>query len=221
MIRSVVLPLAFIWMTASVALAASRTGTVLVRSSTTGALVIIDDREVGQVPMQLPLALRAGVHTIKVTRPGFSDYLDTFNIKPRQDLVLEIDLLPVTAVLQIRGGPPRRAGGGRGQQLGPLPFEGEVEPGKKLVELRAQGYATQKEEMNLEAGTVYPLNWQLVPLPDELPEVTGPRPWYGHWWVWAGAAAVAAGGVTAVILLNRGEDQPADPPYLLRLRPME
>ena len=61
------------------------------------------------------------------------------------------------------------------------------------------------------AGAVYPVN---VPLVEAM--VIAPvedTPWYGHWWVWAGAAVVV-GGVTLAVL-NQDADAPPDPPYIV------
>ena len=90
-----------------------------------------------------------------------------------------------------------------------MPFDGEVTPGEHMLEVRAPGHSTFKESLTVVAGETYPFDVQLVPLAVGAGEVA-PTPWYGHWWVWAGAAAVVAGGVTAGLLLsrNQAEDTP-------------
>lgn len=196
--------------------APARNGTVLVQSSTTGAQVWVDGQLVGEVPMALPLALRSGRHTIKVTLAGHADYLDTFNIASGKDKVLEIDLLAVAGVLRARAQPADATVVVDGRALGAVPYEGELEPGRRVVELRAPGYAVHRVELAVDAGQVYPVDATLVPLPP--PEEVGPTPWYGHWWVWAGAAAVVATGVT-VALVAGGDDLPADPPYIVTIEP--
>lgn len=193
-----------------------RTATVIVRSTTTGAQIYIDGDHLGEVPMKLPMALRAGQHTVKVTLMGYADYLDTFTIKPGRDTVLEVDLLPVAGVLRVDGDPRGAWLIVDGRAVGQLPYEGELEPGPRVIEVRADGYAGQKRRLAVEAGQTYPLDVALTPLPP--PEAAAPTPWYGHWWVWAGAAVVVAGGLTAILLID-GDDPPAAPDFALSIEP--
>lgn len=181
----------------------SRASTVLVRSTTEGARIYIDDEGVGQVPQTLPLALPPGTHTIKVTKPGFSNYLDTFQLKRGQELVLEIDLLALAGVLQVNASVPGALVAVDQRQIGTVPFEGEIPPGKRVLEVRAQGHSSFRKELDVVAGESYRFDAQLIALPPG--EEPGETPWYGHWWVWAGAAAVVAGGVTAALLLSENE----------------
>ena len=195
---------------------AARAGTVVVRSSSTGAEVWIDGQHVGDVPMALPLALRPGPHTIKVSLAGHADFLDSFSVKSGKDRVLEIDLLPVAGVLRASARPPEAIVVVDGRQVGSVPYQGELEPGKRVVELRAAGHGAQRSDLEVEAGQVYAIDATLIPLP--APEAMGPTPWYGEWWVWAGAAAVVAAGVTVALVVS-GDDAPPDPPYIITLEP--
>lgn len=193
----------------------TRSGTVIVQSSTVGADIFIDGQPVAKVPMKLPMALRAGKHTIKVSRQGYADYLDTFRIRSGRDVRLEIDLLPVSGVLRVAARPPADVVVD-GRRVGETPYLGEVEPGSRVVEVRAPDHAVHRETLQVAAGELYPLEVQLVPLPPQVP--AAPTPWYGHWWVWAGAAAVA-GGVTAAIVMSQPDGPPADPDHILNLEP--
>lgn len=191
----------------------SRTGTVLVRSATTGASIYIDQQLIGEVPMAVPLALRSGRHTIKVSHPGYADFLDTFEIKAGRDEVLEIDLVAVAGVLQVDGGPAGATVIVDGRQVGEVPYRGELKPGERLVELRAPGHSADRRKMQVTAGETYQLSVALVPLPP--PPVPEPTPWYGRWWVWAGAAAVVAAGVTTALVLSDGDAPPRDPAHIV------
>ncbi len=193
-----------------------RTGTVVVQSTTLGAEVHIDGQQVATIPMEFPLALRAGKHTIKVSRLGYADYLDTFRTRAGKDTVLEIDLLPVSGVLKVAARPPGVVVVD-GRQIGESPFLGEIEPGERRVEVRAAGHSVHRQTLQVEAGQQYPLEVQLVPLPPERP--AEPTPWYGHWWVWAGAAAVVAGVVTVAAVAASGDDPPPEPDHLLTIEP--
>lgn len=194
----------------------ARTGTVIVRSATVGADVFIDGQVVGTIPMKFPMALRAGKHTIKVSRRGYADYLDTFRIRPGRDVVLEIDLLAVSGVLRVAARPAAEVVVD-GRRVGQTPYVGELEPGSRVVEVRAPDYSVHREQIVVDAGEAYSLEVQLVPLPVTVPPA--PTPWYGHWWVWAGAAVVVAGGVTAALTLSDTDGPPPDPDHILTIDP--
>jgi hypothetical protein len=187
----------------------SRASTVFVRSTTPGARIFIDGESVGTTPQKLPVALAPGAHTIKVSKPGHSDYLDTFQLKRGQDLVLEIDLLALAGILQVNATAPEAIVAIDQRQLGTVPFEGEITPGAHVLEVRAPGHTTFRQDLSVIAGELYAYDVQLVALAPGAMGGDADTPWYGHWWVWAGAAAVVAGGVTAGLLLSRSEPEAA------------
>ena len=198
----------------------TRTSTVVVTSTTTGAKLFIDGHEVGEVPMRMPLALRSGLHTVKVSRPGYADYIDSFEIDPGEDLVLEIDLLATAGVLRVNASVFDAHVFADGQPLGPVPYDGELEPGSRTIQVRAPGHAAFEQTFEVMEGQVYPLEVTLVPLPARVRNrVVGDgdrsddTAWYGHWWVWAGAAVVVAGGVTAAVLASGADDGSPEPDY--------
>jgi hypothetical protein len=188
-----------------------RTGTLQIRSLTIDADVLVDGKSIGQLPFKAPIAMRVGRHTLKVIKPGHADYIDTFQIKRRKTTTLEIDLLPISGVLRLDTDPPGAMVIIDGRQRGETPYDGELKPGERALELRLPGYSTYKQRLSVAAGAVYPI---LVPLLDA--PIIAPveaTPWYGHWWVWAGAAVVV-GGVTLAVL-NQDADAPPDPPYIV------
>lgn len=194
-------------------------GTVLVRSTTVGAEVWIDDQLIGEVPMEYPLQVRSGEHTVKVTKPGHADHIDTFTLKRGQDLVLEIDLLATVGVLRVahpEAVPPESEVIVfiDGQAVGQTPFEGEVEPGEPVVEVRARGYHPHQESLDVLPGEVYEITPVVLPGAGAQAAAAAEEstPWYGRWWVWAGAAAVVVGATTAAIVASQPDEDP--PPDL-------
>lgn len=188
-----------------------RTGTLEIRSLTIEAEVLVDGKSIGALPLDGPVSMRVGRHTLKVIKPGHADYIDTFQIKRRKTTTLEIDLLPISGVLRLDTDPPGAMVIIDGRQRGETPYDGELKPGERALELRMPGYSTYKQRLVVSAGVVYPV---AVPLVEAL--VVAPvedPPWYGHWWVWAGAAVVV-GGVTLAVL-NQDADAPPDPPYIV------
>ncbi len=186
----------------------------MVRSTTEGAGIFIDGERVAAVPQKLPLVLPPGTHTIKVSKPGFSDYLDTFTLKKGQELVLELDLLARAGVLQITCNADDALVVVDQRQIGNTPFDGEIPDGHRVLEVRAPAHSTFRKELDVVAGETYRFDAQLVPMAGG--GGGGDVPWYGHWWVWTAAAVAVAGGVTAGVLVSR-PDVAAEPRNRLEL----
>lgn len=188
-----------------------RTGSLRIVSMTTEASIFVDGESVGELPLRRPLRLKPGRHTIKINKPGYADYIDTFSIKRGKTTTLEVDLLAIAGVLRLDSEPAGAMVIVDGRERGETPYDGDLKPGERVLELRLPGYSTHKERLVVEAGSILPMRVTLVeevalPPPD-------PTPWYGHWWVWAGAAVVV-GGVTLAVL-NQDSDAPPDPPYIV------
>lgn len=189
----------------------SPTGTLQIQSLTVGAQVVIDGEIMGELPLRAALTLEPGNHSIKITKPGHADYIDTFKITRRKTTTLEIDLLPISGVLRLNSDPPGAMVVIDGRRLGETPYDGELKPGERALELRLPGYSTHKEQVRVTAGEIYPLTITLFEAPVAPP--VADTPWYGHWWVWAGAAVVI-GGVT-VAVLNQDDGPPPDPAHIV------
>jgi hypothetical protein len=190
--------------------ARTRGTSVLVQSTSNGASIFIDDVEVGTVPMLKAVPVTPGSHTIKVVKPGHAAFLDTFEARRGQSVVLEIDLVPIAAVVEVRADAHDAVVAFDQRPVGNTPFTGEVEPGEHVLEVRATGRLTHKQSVVLVAGEVHRFQLTLLPAPPGSTDSEAGA-WYGQWWVWAGAAAVVAGGVTAAILLSQDEPAPTGP----------
>ena len=189
--------------------------TLLVRSTTTGASVLVDDVEVATVPMLKPVVIQPGKHIVKVVKRGHVPYLDTYDAQRGQAGVLEIDLLAVSAGVDVRANVADAIVAVDQRQVGVVPFSGEIPPGLRVLEVRAPGWLTHKQSVELTAGETYTYDLTLVAAPPGYDE--GPTPWYGHWWVWTGAAVVVAGGVTAAILAAQAPPPATGPSERLEL----
>jgi hypothetical protein len=69
-------------------------GSVVIESSTEGALARVDGNEVGRVPVEIRLA--PGEHSVAVSRPGFETSTTRFVLRPRarHSLSITLDELP-------------------------------------------------------------------------------------------------------------------------------
>src|SRR5262249_52559719 len=82
-------------------LLALASGELEVRSHTDGAEVYVDGKPAGRVPLDKPLTLSGGQHTLKVTKRGYADFLDVVTVRPHKRQSVDVDLLPVVGVLRL------------------------------------------------------------------------------------------------------------------------
>ena len=175
-------------------------GTFIVQSITKGAKIYLDDKLIGRVPMTKPRRLLPGVHTIRMAKGGYSDYLDTFRVRRGKRTTLSIDLLAMMGILSVRTSPPGAMVLVDGEPLGRAPLETEVSPGRRVLRVRAPGYDTHEQRLEVAAGEQYPVEVALVPVAAPL-GLEGDS-WYVNPWVWVGVgvATLVIGGLTAAAL---------------------
>ncbi|MCC6749653.1 MAG: PEGA domain-containing protein [Deltaproteobacteria bacterium] len=205
---------------ALVALASSSTGGAApargptglqLQSTTTGAEVIVDGQLVGRVPLPEVVRLKPGKHTLKLVKPGYTQYLDVFTVTRGKVTTLDLDLLPVAGILEIQAQVSEAKVFVDGKFVGTTPLQTEVTMGKRALRVSKAGYYDFVGERQAIAGEVLRMTVRLKPLPvGTTPYQPAPPPppkWYERWYVWAGAAG-AATAATAIILgvtLSRGD----------------
>src|SRR2546430_100635 len=69
-----------------------------VTCATAGASVFVDGELVGYAPLDLPVPVGPGEHTIKVTKLGYAPFIDVFSTKGKSAVALEMELVPVSGV---------------------------------------------------------------------------------------------------------------------------
>jgi hypothetical protein len=176
-----------------------RGGTLELNSMTEGASVAIDGEDVGVIPLAAR-ELPPGRHTIKIVKPGYTEYLDVFTIKPGQVTKLDIDLLPFASVVAITA----NVEGARvfidGKFEGLAPLEKEALIGHRTIRVSKAGYYDFITTLSSVAGKRFKVAATLKPLPvgstPYRPRPPAPARWYERWYVWVGAA----GGLVAVTL---------------------
>ena len=100
-----------------------RYGYLQLECNTEGAEVFVDSQPVGQVPLGRRLRLGAGKHTVKITKQGFTQFLDVIKVRPRRTTRLEIDLLPMAGVLKVTANVAEALVHVDGQFVGTTPLE--------------------------------------------------------------------------------------------------
>ncbi len=202
-------------MLATLLCGARRDGTLQVYSLTEGATIHVDGQLAGETPMHMPLALPAGEHTLRVSKPGHADYIDTFTVKPGEETLLQIDLIAVAGALSVIARPPGAEVIVDGKLLGEAPWSGDVEPGRRRIVIRAPGHEPWRRTLRIELGQAYPVDVVLLPAVE-----VEPTPWYREPWVWIGAGAVATAAVVTGIVLSADDEPVSEPDLVLTIEPI-
>ncbi|WP_135257516.1 PEGA domain-containing protein [Thermus caldilimi] len=77
----------------------SRTGTLLLESSPTGAEAYVNGAFRGRTPLRV--TLEAGLHEVRVLAPGYGEYRAQVEVRPGESVRLYVELVPVRAVLEL------------------------------------------------------------------------------------------------------------------------
>jgi hypothetical protein len=185
--------------------------TVRVPAGLAGAVLSIDNREVGTLPLG-PQSLPAGEHLVTVRRAGFAGFSKKVTVAAGRPVELEARLAPVYAVLSVTADAPDAQVLINGQAIGPAPItDQEVPPGTIELTVVKDGRRDERRltlvagrdypvavRFNLGApGTDRPLETRLLPSavepgPLAVTDAAPVAPLYQRWYFWAGVAAVVA-----------------------------
>lgn len=168
-----------------------------------GADVFVDAQNIGKAPIELPVPVSNGGHTLKVSKLGYAPYIDAFTAKPGKQVKLEIELAPVAGVLHVTA----NIKGARvlvdGKYVGEAPTDVEMDVGARAIQVEKGCYTEFFQNVLAVAGKDENLDVKLAELPqnETNPCYVKPLPppkWYQKKWVWgvvAAAAVLIAGGI--------------------------
>lgn len=186
---------------------------LIVACATPGASVFVDGEMIGQSPIDLPVPVTSGDHSIKVTRPGYAPFIDVFSTRGRAELRLDVELVPVAGVLHVTSNVPGARVLLDGRYVGDAPLEVEADVGARAVQVSKGGYHDFFQNVMAVAGQELNLDVKLEELPAGLnpykPLPPPPPRWYQKGWVWgviAAGAVVAAGATVGIVLGTRPYD---------------
>jgi hypothetical protein len=175
------------------------------------AEVFIDGDSVGKTPLGKVLPLTVGEHTIRVSRPGFTPYIDVFKAKSAQVTKLDVELVPISGVLRLASATPAARVFVDDKYVGDAPVEAEMTVGAHAVRVELGGFYPESFNVSAVAGEVVDKSITLKALPpDQNPYLRKPAPppkWYQKWWVWTigavGVAAVATAIIVPIVLSHK------------------
>ena len=129
------------------------TGTIEIKCAEPEASVAVDGKEIGKTPVAKPVRLNIGQHMVAITKTGFEPFSkDTAiqgNDKVTVDVLLEKEIL--TGRLSVVGvGPVEGATLTiNGTPVGPLPWQGDLDPGSYQIEARGPMSAASPQRVDL------------------------------------------------------------------------
>ena len=193
-------------------------GTLLIFTTTSGASIDIDGEPAGQLSLdEKPRKMAPGQHTIRVYMRGWTEYIDTFVIKPGQETELEIDLIPVAGIVKVKTELPGATVTINGKVLGVTGadiLDRDVPAGDVTMEISRPGFTPVVKKLKVEAGKqLPPISVKLDPI-----AVIQAPDFYETWWFWTVVGVAVAGGATASVFAVQGDaPQPPAPDFTLQI----
>jgi hypothetical protein len=134
-----------------------------------GAVVEVDDVQVGKTPLGAPLRVPVGTHRISVVAAGFHPFRTEVTVAGGETRPVPVELVPtesrvakVSVTSQLLDAEVLVDGKPQGRT--PLKTELLLEPGTRLISLRRDGYHTADAQVTLVEGSTREL--RLDPEPD-------------------------------------------------------
>lgn len=208
----------------------AKTGDLVVKvaGGVTRAVLSIDGKEVGQLPLA-PQTVSAGEHTVTVKRAGYAQFVKKVSVGGGKQLEVEAKLAPVSAIISVKSDVDDAQVLINGRLIGTAPVvDYEFPAGPVTISVIKEGFKEDKQKLTLVAGKDYPIEVKfkpaelaatdrpiettltplIEPAPPPLEVKKGPAetPIYQRWYFWAGVGAVvvaaAAGTAVAVSSAN-------------------
>ena len=176
--------------------------TIEIMSMTGGAVIYLDDKKIGVVPMEKPIEVTPNKpHSLRLQKRGFTPFVDTLRLKPGESREVEADLVPSGGILKLTCNIRRARVVLDGKAIGRTPFDGDVPPGKHKLEVVAPGKSPASRLIEIMAGKVITIDIQLKDIPG--PITKKDKSILGKWWFWTAIGAAVVGGATAAALASR------------------
>lgn len=186
-------------------------GSLVIKCNVDGAQVFIDGELLGETPLPKQ-QISVGEHSIKITKIGYTDYMDVIQILKGKTTTVEAELIPVSSYLKLKG----NVKGARvfidDTYIGNLPIDYELKPGEHTIVVKKLGYYDHTEKVTVTPGETKEIviNLEAMPMDERNPLYHPPPPppkWYEKWWVWTaigGGAVVLGGVITGIVIATSG-----------------
>lgn len=194
-----------------------------------GAQLFIDGEAAGELPV-VEKVVKAGEHTLKIERPGFTTLEEKVTAVAGKKNEFSYALVATGGVITIESPNDEASCSIDGAAPEPLPLTKVLPAGKHVLLVRAGGFKDEqraievkagvdaKEAFTLVAAADRPTAVSLEPEPDnDLEAELGTKKaasspsLFSRWYVWAGIGAVVVGGVVAAVAVSQAPKPTPDP----------
>lgn len=124
--------------------------TLRLLSEPPGARITLDGKSIGRTPWEGELA--AGTHELQLAAEHHAPWSGQLVLEPAKKVERRIELEPQPVSLMVEAQPLRAEVYVDGERRGTTPLRLSVRPGKREVEVRAQGHSPKGEVINLAPG---------------------------------------------------------------------
>lgn len=186
-------------------------GTLVVETAIEGAEVLVDEDTVGYTPLEAPLELPAGSHTVRVRRGGYTEFATVVEIRSGQASTLQVDMMALAMVLTVRTTPDAASVFVDGTFRGTTPLELELNEGEHSIRVTAPRHHESIREITARPGQTELLSVDLEPLPPEMLEAR-PTEWFEEplTWILIGSGVVVVTVAIVAIVVVLSQAQPLD-----------
>lgn len=154
-----------------------KVGTLAVTSGAEGAVVVVDGRRRGTLPLAQPLPVLAGTRTVQVVKEGHEPFVtavdvvvsETVSVKAETPLLTQSGGLEV-ALAELEGAEIWLDGA----PVGHVPWSGKLAPGRYLLQVMQWDRGTAPREVVIVAGQTARLDLEAATLGPEVTVVTDP-----------------------------------------------
>lgn len=156
----------------------SRIGHLEVRTDVEGARIAIDGVDVATTPLDAPIPLSAGSHTVEVRAPGREAVRRAVAIAGQEQVALDVtlreEIIP-RGTLRVVSALPEVTIAVDGEQVGvtPLPSTVPLRAGRHEVTATRRGYRTASRLVTIEDGAEAEVHFELQRDPDPAPDEVG------------------------------------------------
>ncbi|MBT7349179.1 PEGA domain-containing protein, partial [candidate division WWE3 bacterium] len=135
-----------------------KAGSISISSNPSEAFINIDGKKSGKTPVKIT-DLSPGTHLVEVRMDGYEDWSESVDIIGDKENTLTVELLAITASININSNPPEAAIYLDGEKIGTTPnILKSIAIGTHEVEVKLEGFAEWKKTLNVKNGKEFTLN---------------------------------------------------------------
>ncbi len=178
--------------------------TILLIGDAPGAEVLVDEAVIGTMPLDGPLTVEPGTHTLRIRRAGYTEYTEVVTLGPEESYDVFVDLMALSQVVEVETNPEGAHVFVDEIFLGDTPTEVELLDGTHRLRVSLPGFEEVSQEITAVAGSREHLSFELVAIP-----IGDGEQWYESpiTWIAVGGGLVAIAVIAVVIAVVVGDSQ--------------